>query len=209
MRLLYGHEYQASRIVFAALGSGVALYLIAATLSQALLALDAGCASSGCLGDRGDDALVGSYALLPGAELTRVAVSFAAASLVLLIGLATSSTAALGARHESSRDDRRRGPRLLGAESRAGVRRAARGPAHTGSATWTRRRGWPRAAGIPDAQVTDSYDDLLNDDELDAIVVATPPIRTPSWRSRPPQRQARLRREAARPQRARRRPCNG
>lgn len=28
----------------------------------------------------------------------------------------------------------------------------------------------------PDAQFTDAYDDLLNDDDLDAVVVATPPI---------------------------------
>jgi O-antigen/teichoic acid export membrane protein len=87
MRMLYGSEYTASRAVFAALGIGVAFYLIAATLSQALLAVDAGgraAAAWVCAAV----ALVVAYVVLPGDELTRVAVSFAVGSLVLLVGLA-------------------------------------------------------------------------------------------------------------------------
>ncbi len=86
MRVLYGHEYSASRQVFVALGVGVGLYLVAATLSQALLAIDAGAraawvwASAGIL-------LIGAYALLPGGEIARVADSFAIACLALLVGL--------------------------------------------------------------------------------------------------------------------------
>ena len=53
MRHAVRHEYTASRVVFAALGIGVAFYLVAATLSQALLAIDAGCAGRGCVGARG------------------------------------------------------------------------------------------------------------------------------------------------------------
>jgi O-antigen/teichoic acid export membrane protein len=87
MRILYGHEYSASRGVFLALGIGVALYLIAATLSQALLAIDAG-ARAAVAWAAGAAALVLAYLILPGDELTRVGVSFAAGSLVLLLGLA-------------------------------------------------------------------------------------------------------------------------
>jgi O-antigen/teichoic acid export membrane protein len=87
MRLLYGNEYAAPRGVFVALGVGVALYLIAATLSQALLAVDAGGrASLAWVGS--SVTLVAAYALLHGTELMRVSVSFAVASLVLLGGLA-------------------------------------------------------------------------------------------------------------------------
>ena len=87
MRLLYGQEYRASRLVFAALGIGVALYLLAATLSQALLAIDAGRRAAVAWALSGV-VLVGAYAALPGGEVTRVAVAFAVASLVLLLGLA-------------------------------------------------------------------------------------------------------------------------
>jgi O-antigen/teichoic acid export membrane protein len=86
MRILYGREYSASRLAFAALGIGVALYLVAATFSQALLAIDAGRRAAlawACSGL----ALVAAYAVLPGDHVTRVAVAFATASLVLLLGL--------------------------------------------------------------------------------------------------------------------------
>jgi O-antigen/teichoic acid export membrane protein len=86
MRILYGNEYSASRGVFLALGIGVALYLVAATLSQALLAIDAG-ARAAVAWAAGAAALVLAYLILPGDELTRVGVSFAAGSLVLLLGL--------------------------------------------------------------------------------------------------------------------------
>ena len=87
MRILYGHEYSASKLVFVALGIGVALYLLAATLSQALLAIDAGRRAAAAWALSGG-ALVVVYAALPGGEVTRVAVAFAFASFVLLLGLA-------------------------------------------------------------------------------------------------------------------------
>jgi O-antigen/teichoic acid export membrane protein len=87
MHLLYGHEYTASRSVFAALGVGVAFYLIAATLSQALLAIDAG-GKAAIAWVAGAASLVAAYALLPGSELSRVADSFAIGAFVLLAGLA-------------------------------------------------------------------------------------------------------------------------
>jgi O-antigen/teichoic acid export membrane protein len=86
MRVLYGHEYSAPRSVFVALGFGVALYLAAATLSQALLAIDAGGRAS-LAWVSSAAAMIGAYTVLPGAELTRVAVAFAIGSLVLLAGL--------------------------------------------------------------------------------------------------------------------------
>jgi O-antigen/teichoic acid export membrane protein len=87
MRILYGHEYTAPRLVFAGLGVGVAFYLIAATLSQALLAVDAG-RRAAIAWVVAALALVTAYAVLPGTELERVAFSFAAGSLVLVVGLA-------------------------------------------------------------------------------------------------------------------------
>ena len=86
MTILYGHEYSATRVVFAALGVGVALYLVAATLSQALLAIDAGRRASYAWLFSGL-VLVGAYAILPGAPVTRVACAFAAASFALLTTL--------------------------------------------------------------------------------------------------------------------------
>jgi O-antigen/teichoic acid export membrane protein len=88
MHVLYGSDFTASRTVLAVLGAGVGLYLPAATLSQALLALDAGrqaalsWAASGLV-------LIALYVLMPGGELMRVAVSFALAVLLLLGCLAT------------------------------------------------------------------------------------------------------------------------
>ena len=87
MSMLYGHEYSVSRTVFAALGCGVAFYLMAATLSQALLAIDAG-GRAAVAWVLAAVALIVSYVALPGADLTRVAMSFAVGSLVLLVGLA-------------------------------------------------------------------------------------------------------------------------
>jgi hypothetical protein len=87
MRVMYGHEYAAPRIVFLALGVGVAFYLVAATLSQALLAIDA--AKRACLAWLASAVvLVVAYASFPGESLNRVAYAFAAGSLVLLLGLA-------------------------------------------------------------------------------------------------------------------------
>jgi O-antigen/teichoic acid export membrane protein len=86
MRILYGGEYSASRSVFLALGIGVAFYLVGATLSQAMLAVDAGRQAAG-VWIASAAALAASYAALPGSELLRVGMSFAVGSFVLVVGL--------------------------------------------------------------------------------------------------------------------------
>ncbi len=86
MRLLYGDEYQVSRFVFVGLGVGIGLYLVAATLSQSLLAIDSG-ARAALAWLAAALALISSYVFLPGGEITRVAMSFAVACGVLLFGL--------------------------------------------------------------------------------------------------------------------------
>ena len=81
MTTLYGPDFATPRTDLVLLGVGVALYLGASTFSQALLALDQGTraaiawAISAVL-------FVSLYAVLPGAELTRVGRSFAAATLL-------------------------------------------------------------------------------------------------------------------------------
>jgi O-antigen/teichoic acid export membrane protein len=87
MHVLYGSDFSASRTVLALLGAGVGLYLPAATLSQALLALDSGRAAAWAWAASGG-ALILFYAVMPGSELMRVALSFAFAVLLLLISLA-------------------------------------------------------------------------------------------------------------------------
>lgn len=87
MRILYGNEYVVGRSIFVWLGIGVALYLVAATLSQALLAVDAG-RKAAIAWLAAAVALVAAYAALPGTEVSRVAVSFAVGAFVLLCGLA-------------------------------------------------------------------------------------------------------------------------
>jgi O-antigen/teichoic acid export membrane protein len=87
MRILYGHEYSAGRLVFVALGIGVAFYLVGATLSQALLAVDAGRRAAAAWAFSGL-VLVAAYVALPGGDVTRVAVAFAVASFALVLGLA-------------------------------------------------------------------------------------------------------------------------
>jgi O-antigen/teichoic acid export membrane protein len=87
MRTLYGDRYRASSEALAVLGLGVAFYLGAATLSQALLALDVPGAAAACWTAAGA-VLVGVFFACPGSQLIRVAVSFAAAAFVLLVGLA-------------------------------------------------------------------------------------------------------------------------
>ena len=70
-------------------------------------------------------------------------------------------------RHRSGRR-----PRLLGPEPRPELRRARR--ARRGSATSTTSCASSSPRAIPNARVTASFDELLADDELDAVVVATP-----------------------------------
>jgi O-antigen/teichoic acid export membrane protein len=79
MRAIYGKSFAADGTALALLGLGVGFYLAAATFSQALLALDRGkqaavawAAAAGCF--------LGLYFVLPGADLTRIAVSFAIAT---------------------------------------------------------------------------------------------------------------------------------
>jgi hypothetical protein len=72
--------------VFAALGCGVAFYLVAAALSQALLAINAGTRAA-LAWTAAAAALVISYVALPGGDLSRVANSFAIGTFVLLVGL--------------------------------------------------------------------------------------------------------------------------
>jgi O-antigen/teichoic acid export membrane protein len=98
MRLLYGHEYQASRGVFTALGGAVGCYLVAMTVSQGLLALDAG-RRAALAWLTGAIVFVASYAFLPGEPLTRVSVALAFGSFALVCALA----AALFGRPRSDR----------------------------------------------------------------------------------------------------------
>lgn len=87
LRMVYGAEFEAGRTALVCLGGGVAFYLSATTLSQALLALGA----SG----RAAIAWIASAALflalyfewLPGSPLERVSMGFAAAMLVDLAAL--------------------------------------------------------------------------------------------------------------------------
>lgn len=87
MTLLYGEEFAASRADLVPLGAGVALYLAASTLSQALLALDRATAAAVAWATAAAT-FVGLYAALPGDELSRVGLSFATATLVCAVLLA-------------------------------------------------------------------------------------------------------------------------
>jgi O-antigen/teichoic acid export membrane protein len=87
MPVVYGSGFNASRSVLALLALGVAIYLAAATFSQALLALDLGARASIAWGGAAF-ALILAYVALPGSELVRVSLAFMVAVLVLLLGLA-------------------------------------------------------------------------------------------------------------------------
>jgi O-antigen/teichoic acid export membrane protein len=97
LRILYGSGFEAGRLELTLLGAGVGVYLVAATLSQALLALGragvAACAwtASGLL-------FVGLYAIGPGEELMRIGFAFLAAALFGLLALALLVAARIGAR---------------------------------------------------------------------------------------------------------------
>ena len=86
MTLRYGDEFATGRAELVLLGVGVALYLAASTVSQALLALDRGCGplSPGRCRRRSSSAL---YAAVPGGELARVGIAFAAATLLCALTL--------------------------------------------------------------------------------------------------------------------------
>jgi O-antigen/teichoic acid export membrane protein len=88
MRVLYGSEFEAGRTELVLLGAGVGCYLASSTLSQALLALDAGSRAAGCWAIAAV-LFVGLYAAVPGGALMRIAVAFAVATLVNLVALGT------------------------------------------------------------------------------------------------------------------------
>jgi O-antigen/teichoic acid export membrane protein len=87
MSLLFGSSFEAGRVELALLGAGVGFYLAAATVSQALLALDAtgraavawaaSAVTFGCL-----------FLVLPGDQLVRIATGFAFATLLACAALA-------------------------------------------------------------------------------------------------------------------------
>ncbi len=88
MRLLYGNEFETGRSELVLLGAGVGFYLASSTLSQALLALDAGGRAAVCW-TVAAVLFVGLYAAVPGEALMRIAIAFAVATLVNLVLLGT------------------------------------------------------------------------------------------------------------------------
>jgi len=87
MALLFGSEFEAGRSELTLLAAGVAFYLLAGTLSQALLALAHSVRAAVCWA-AGAALFVGLYVALPGEPLAEVSVAFAAASLAALLLLA-------------------------------------------------------------------------------------------------------------------------
>ncbi len=79
MGLLYGSGFDAGRSELVLLGAGVGFYLAASTLSQALLALDAGGRAAICW-TIAAVLFVGLYWAVPGEALMRIAVAFAVAT---------------------------------------------------------------------------------------------------------------------------------
>ena len=88
MGILYGSGFDAGRSELVLLGAGVGFYLAASTLSQALLALDAGGRAAACWAIAAV-LFVGLYVAVPGEPLMRISVAFAVATLVNLVALAT------------------------------------------------------------------------------------------------------------------------
>jgi O-antigen/teichoic acid export membrane protein len=88
MGVLYGSGFDAGRSELVLLGAGVGFYLAASTLSQALLALDAGGRAAVCW-TIAAVLFVGLYWAVSGEALMRIAVAFAVATLVNLVALAT------------------------------------------------------------------------------------------------------------------------
>lgn len=83
---LYGSGFYASRGNLVLLAVGVAFYLSAATLSQALLSLDAA-KPAAVAWTIAAITFVGGYAVFGGSDLTRVSVSFALATLTGAVAL--------------------------------------------------------------------------------------------------------------------------
>ena len=87
LRMIYGPDFDAGRGSLVLLGVGVAFYLSATTFSQALLALE--CSGRASIAWIVSAVLfVSLYFTLPGAELERVSLAFAVATLVDLVLLA-------------------------------------------------------------------------------------------------------------------------
>lgn len=88
MQVLYGADFEAGRSELVLLGAGVAAYLAAATFSQALLAVDEGRWAAVAWGASAA-LFVGLYLGIPGDELRRISLAFAAATLAGLLLLAS------------------------------------------------------------------------------------------------------------------------
>jgi O-antigen/teichoic acid export membrane protein len=86
MQLLYGSDFETGRAELVLLGAGVGFYLAASTLSQALLALDAGGRAAACWSSAAL-LFVGLYFAVPGEALWRISLAFALASFVNLVAL--------------------------------------------------------------------------------------------------------------------------
>jgi O-antigen/teichoic acid export membrane protein len=87
LRLVYGPDFEAGRGALVLLGAGVAFYLSATTLSQALLALGSSARASWAWVTAAVLFTV-LYLTLPGSALERVSTAFAAATLADLLLLA-------------------------------------------------------------------------------------------------------------------------
>ena len=86
MEVIYGASFHADRVPLVLLAAGVACYLAASTLSQALLSLDL-VSRAAAAWAASATAFVAVYALVPGSQLGRIGVSLVVAcgmSLVLL-----------------------------------------------------------------------------------------------------------------------------
>ena len=92
MNLLFGSSFEATRVELALLGAGVGFYLAAATVSQALLALDL--AGRAAVAWAAAALTFGSlFLVLPGDQLVRIAAGFALATLLAcawLVGILAS-----------------------------------------------------------------------------------------------------------------------
>lgn len=87
MRLLFGEEFGVGRLELTLLGAGVGCYLAAATISQALLAIDSG-ARAAWAWFAAAVLFVCLYAALPGDEIARISLAFVVATLTGLAALA-------------------------------------------------------------------------------------------------------------------------
>lgn len=78
LRMVYGADFDAGRTELGLLAVGVGFYLAASTISQALLAQDRGRIAAGAWAVSAT-LFIGAFVTLPGTELMRIAVAFAAA----------------------------------------------------------------------------------------------------------------------------------